>query len=357
MKKILTIISVYTFITALFAYSVYQLYQSDIPITANFKQELLAEPILPTGYPWSVRSIDTQVITKHWEKVPRESIRNQISLLKSLGVNYIAIATPYNKPQDMKMWADEIHNQGLNVWFRSHWNEWEGVNKAPNVMTPRESLQKTKQFIVSNPTLFKEGDAFTVTVEPEQAGIGLGKKFASWDEYRSYLLNQITTANEGFEQIGLYPKIHTNWLSTNGWVVENVLTQDVVDKLGIIVIDHYSPQSRTIGALDNPDDIAKQMSSDLDFYYSKWKKPIMLGEWGYQIYQDTDDPHQAETIQKVLTALSTKDYLVGMNYWSHMGHHSKIIDDHQGGNLTLRPSAQVLKDLYTATSSAIVKSN
>ena len=33
-------------------------------------------------------------------------------------------------------------------------------------------------------------------------------------------------------------------------------------------------------------ELAKKMSDDLDKFYDLWGKPILLGEWGYQIFQD-----------------------------------------------------------------------
>src|SRR5947207_512467 len=79
-----------------------------------------SQPILPSLKTWNVKSIDTQVVSKHWINVPKNSIHDQITLLKNLGVNYVAIATPYDRVDEMKTWTDEIHAQGLHVWFRSH---------------------------------------------------------------------------------------------------------------------------------------------------------------------------------------------------------------------------------------------
>lgn len=135
---------------------------------------------------WSVRSIDTQVISKHWPDVSYDAVREQVAMLKALGANYIAIGTPYDRDDDLKLWVDEIHLQGMHVWFRSHWAEWEGDDGRPATLSPEEYLSKTDSFIKNNPDLFLPGDAFTVAVEAEQVGVGLGKRFLTWDEYRNF---------------------------------------------------------------------------------------------------------------------------------------------------------------------------
>lgn len=328
-------------------YTGYQLKQAQ-PLQAfnSNSVDSFVEPSLPIESPWSIRSIDTQIISKYWPNVPSESIKEQVTLLKNLKVNYIAIDTPYDKKDELYKWANEIHNQHLHIWFRSHWDNWEGNDGKPASMTPQEYLDKTEEFIRSNPDLFKEGDSFTLAVEPEQTGVGLGKKFRDWNEYRQFILNEVIYANKGFKSINFEGKIYTNWISVNGWVVQNEFNTNLVSKLGLIVIDHYSKQSNTIGLLDQPNKIASDMSSDLDSFHAQWNTPILLGEWGYQIYQDTDDITQAAAVQEVFNMLKTKQYLIGVNYWSHMGNHSRLIDDKYGSNLTYRKSATVIGQMY-----------
>lgn len=295
---------------------------------------------------WSIKSIDTQIVSKYWLNLSKESIQNQVTLLKMLNVNYIAIDTPYDREADLQNWADEIHRQGLHVWFRSHWDNWEGDDSKPASMLPQDYLEQTEKFIEKYPTLFKAGDSFTVAIEPEQVGVGLGKDFRDWDQYKTFLLNEIVYANDGFKKIGLDHKVYTNWLSTNAWVAQNIFTKDLVDKIGIIVIDHYSAQSKTLGAFEDPITYSNSMSNDLDNLYKKWKKPILVGEWGYQIYQDTSEDLQATVINEVISKIKEKPYIIGLNYWAHMGNHSRIIGDENGSKLTYRKAAIILKDVF-----------
>src|SRR3990170_8306941 len=263
-KSLLKTINLYLLIFVVFLLSVFDIFRSDKKYSAvTLSENAFLEPALPSGrLPWSVRSIDTQVISKHWPKVTRDSVREQVGLLKDLGVNYIAVDTPYDRLEDLRVWAEEIHRLGINVWFRSHWTGWEGDEGAPNIMSPEEYLEETGKFIVNNPNLFLEGDAFTMAVEAEQVGVGIGRKFLTWDEYRDFLLAEIAVANDAFSEIGLGGKIHTNWLSLNGWVAMNRLTQNLVEKLELIVVDHFVGQSQTFGELEDIDTLVGKTVND-----------------------------------------------------------------------------------------------
>src|SRR5258708_615410 len=160
------------------------------------------------------------------------------------------------------------------------------------------------------------GDCFTMAVEPEQVGIGLGLRFLNWDAYRKFLLDQVSIANIAFKEIGLKGKIYTNWISVNGWVVENQFTFPLVKNLGLITIDHYVDQSKTIGDYSDAKTTVQQTISDLDGFHAKWNVPILVGEWGYQIFQNVPDNLQANVINKMFEAFKSRNYIVGVNYWA-----------------------------------------
>jgi hypothetical protein len=217
-------------------------------------------------------------------------------------------------------------------------------------MKPDEYLDKTYTFIINNPDLFSEGDSFTVCMEAEEGGVGLGKRFLNWDEYKNFLLKEIYTANNAFNKIGMNGKVYTNWLSVNGWIVENIFDEAMVNKIGLITVDHYVNQTETIGKMDNSDDIVDQTVKDLNSYYEKYKVPILLGEWGYQIFQPVSDVNQANVINKMFMRLRTLNYLVGVNYWTHMGNSASIFGDEYGSNLTPRLGAEVLRYYFNPMS-------
>jgi hypothetical protein len=170
-----------------------------------------------------------------------------------------------------------------------------------------------------------------------------GTDVYDWYSYNKFVIDQIDVADMAFSDIGLEGKIHTNWISMNGWVVDNGLEKDTVEKMGVITVDHYPNQK----ILLPPTTAAENLGADLDRMYSKWGKPIILGEWGYNIEQEVSDTDQLEVISKTLEILSAKGYLIGLNYWSHMGNSSRLISDKEGSNLSLRPAAYSLKDFFT----------
>jgi len=289
-----------------------------------------------------IKSIDTQIVSKHWNMEDPEIIKQQITDLRDLGANYIAVSTPYDNHGELKLWADAIHKAGLNVWFRSHWLNWEGDDNHPSDMTMREYLIKTSEFIRSNPTLFEENDAFTVCVEPEQAFVARKTNVYDWRAYNQFVRDQIETANLAFSEIKLPGKIYTNWISMNGWVVENGLEKETVEKMGVITVDHYTNQKVILP----PSEFARDLKTDLERIYKKWEKPIILGEWGYNIEQEVSDYEQRAVVSESLQGLRDLDFLVGVNYWAHMGNSSRLIDDRQGTPISYRPAALELKAYY-----------
>lgn len=347
MKKNLTNFAViYSVLSASLFISLYGIADSLTGFRPNAPVDYIQPAISFGQYPWTIRSIDTQVVSKHWPNVPDEAIAEQVEMIRELGANYVAVGTPYDKVEQLRSWVEHIHGAGMNVWFRSHWLEWEGEGGRPAAMSPEDYLEATARFIRSNPDLFKPGDAFTVAVEAEQVGVGLGYRFLTWDDYRKFLLDQITVANSAFSDIGLSGEIHTNWLSVNGWVVENQFTSELVEKIGLIVVDHFVGQSNTIGELEDLDAMVDTTIRDLDRFYEKWNVPIMLGEWGYQIFQPVSDERQSEAVRKMFSKLRTREYLVGVNYWVHMGNTASIIGDEYGANLNYRDAAYMIKAFY-----------
>jgi len=306
-------------------------------------EEAVESNLLPPNMGLQVRSIDTQIVSKHWDGMDRASIAAQVRLIKDLNANYVAISTPYDRPATLTMWTEEIHKAGLNVWFRSHWLEWEGDEGHESTMTEEEYLARTKEFIIAHPAIFRENDAFTVCVEPEQIFVAKRANFFDVNRYNQFVSDQIDVANEAFTNIGLGGKIHTNWVSMNGWVVLNGLKRDTVKKLGVITVDHYPDQDGPYSSAE----LAKSLRDDLDLMYNKWRKPIILGEWGYNIKREVPEDEQRLVVKESLDYLTSAPYLLGINYWAHIGNTSRIIDDTAGKNYELRPAAYVLKDYFS----------
>lgn len=306
---------------------------------------MLPSPQAAAASTWQIRSIDTQIISKCWNNVSKGNIDQQVSMLKSLGVNYIAIGTPYDRPVEMQKWVESIHAAGLNVWFRSHWLSWEGDEGQAKNMTSDNYLSQTYQFILNHPDFFRAGDSFTMNVEAENAGVGSDQPFGDWNAYRTFLVSEIDLANNAFAQIGLGGQVATNWLSMNGWIVENALDAATVAKMGMITVDHYSNQGFE-STLVPISQLASDMSTDLDRFHSKWNVPIMIGEWGYNINGEISDEIQQQAVAAVYRVFAEKPYLYGVSYWDHMGNQTRIINDSGGVPTGFRPAAETIKNYF-----------
>jgi len=306
----------------------------------NYNSGIVSASMKSSGL--QVKSIDTQIVSKHWQITDRELVRQHVKEIQSMGVNYVAISTPYDHPDQLKIWSEEIHNRGLNVWFRSHWLDWEGDEGHESKMTMRDYLLRTNEFIKANPSLFKENDAFTMCVEPEQVYVARKIEVSDWSSYNRFVIDQIEQSNLAFDAIGLAGKVHTNWISMNGWVVENGLQKETVDKMGVITVDHYQNQIETMPS----EEFASLLESDLKKIYEKWRKPIILGEWGYNIEREVSDFEQESVVNDITKRFAKMDFIIGLNYWAHAGNSSRLISDVYGSDLTFRKAAYTLMRYY-----------
>ncbi|MFA7253158.1 MAG: hypothetical protein WC107_01225 [Patescibacteria group bacterium] len=335
----------------------YQIKATDGSKVSDFSNAITilvpAVVIPPTNSKWQAQSIDSQVMSKYWAISDDNQIRRLVLADKAIGAKQIAISINYNNYPLMRKWADIIHSEGLNVWFRAHWDEWDSWEKPEikNGITNIEYLKRTKQFILDHPELFRAGDAFTMCVESENAawwtGIDHGA-FTGWESWRAFTRNQVIYANEAFSQIGLGGKIKTNWINMNGWVAWNVLDQATVNVIGQLTLDHIIDWTDDTGTYVNA--LFKGNGNGFygyDEYYNKWKVPMMAGEWGYSTFNQSMDPnHQAELAAAVLKEFSARGYIIGMNYWIDVGHASRLFDTANLLDYTPRPIANIIKQYY-----------
>jgi len=304
---------------------------------------------------WTAKSIDSQVMSKYWAVSDDNQIASLVRANKALGAKQIAVSINFDNYALLKKWADIIHAEGLNVWFRGHWNAWDTWEKQEiqNGITSTVYLSQTKQFILSHPELFRAGDAFTMCVESENAawwtGIDRGA-FTGWESWRDFTRKQVTESNDAFNKIGLGGKIYTNWINMNGWVTWNVLDQYTVDTVGQLTIDHIIDWTDDTNTYTNA--LFKGNGNGFygyDDYYNKWHVPMMAGEWGYSTYNQSIDPnHQKELANAVFSEFSKRNYIIGMNYWIDVGHASRLFDTSNLLDYTRRPVSDVIYQYYKA---------
>lgn len=304
---------------------------------------------------WQVKSIDSQVMSKYWAISDDNQIRHLVEADKALGAKQIAVSINYDNYTLLKKWADIIHSEGLNVWFRGHWNDWDSWEKEniKSGIKANEYLARTKQFITSHPELFRAGDAFTMCVESENAawwtGIDNGP-FNGWEDWRSFTRNQVLMSNDAFAEIGLGGKVHTNWINMNGWVAWEAMDQYTVNVIGQLTLDHI---------IDWTDDTNTYVNSlfggntsngfkGYDDYYNKWHVPMMAGEWGYSTFNQNMDPNQQkELAAAVFAGFAQRSYIIGVNYWIDVGHASRLFDTPNLLDYQRRPIADVIDQYFT----------
>jgi|GEM_PF-1031087 len=306
---------------------------------------------------WTAKSIDSQVMSKYWQITDANQIRSLVRADKLLGAKQIAVSTNFDYYDALKVWADVIHSEGLNIWFRGHWNDWDSWEKEEikNGISGDEYIARTKQFIISHPELFRAGDVFTMCVESENAawwsGIDNGP-FRGWVDWNNFTRRQVTEANDAFARIGLGGKVTTNWINMNGWVAWNALEQSTADTLGQITLDHIIDWTDDIDTYSNALFSGKTFADGgrfygYDEYYAKWNKPMMAGEWGYSTYNQDIDPQQQKSLaQRIFDEFSKRSWFVGLNYWIDVGHASRLFDTENLLDYVRRPIADVVDNYF-----------
>lgn len=289
-------------------------------------------------YIWRVRSIDTMKTSRDMARAELAnpsfdaSIEHEISLIKGLGANYVAIDTPYDDEflPYLKRWVRIARKHDLKIWYRGNFSRYEGWFGNPKNMSPDELLVETKQFIMGHKELFEDGDIFDPCPECENAG--------HWPQpgrdadYNSFVKKKHKALQESFEAIN--KKVIYNWNSIIGGRAKEVLTQSTFDYLdNVVAIDHY---------VSDPSSYREYVE-----YFHKHRTNTVISEFGAPI-PTTHGPftpqQQAEFIKHTLDILySKKANISGVNYWVlSLGTTALYNPDYSP-----RPVAQVVKDYYS----------
>jgi hypothetical protein len=315
--------------------------------TADYSQPTLPDAAAPKKG-WHINSVDAQITSRYWDQSSIK-IANEVASIAALGVNYIAIAAPYNRPKYFKAWADAIHAAGLKVWYRANWNGWEGQNGWTPYMSTSEYLTRTYKFIIDNPTIFQSGDMFSVCVEPNNAndaGNPAFKTSGSFDitKYNQFLKDQVRYANKAFSDASI-TGVHT-WAtcpslslidlagqildSGDAGNVSGIHDSDVTTYFGgRVAIDHYLNSN-----IRKTNSYWTKYSSDLDKVHTAFPNAkIMIGEWGYHTETDYGEQEQHDVYDQVSTILRTKPYVIGVNFWNHMAQPQSSLFTDSAGNI------------------------
>ncbi len=289
---------------------------------------------------WKYQCIDTMKVSRDEARsLPGSSklaaeVDFQVATIKSLGANCIAIGTPYDEEfiPYLKFWVRKARQNNVHVWFRGNWSSWEGWFDHKKDLTPQKHIELTRQFILSHPDLFENGDIFTPAPEAENAWPN-GSAGNDKDAFRQFLIKEYQVSQNAFDQIG--KNVETNWLSMSGGVAKNVLDQNTVDAIGdTVTLDHY---------VTDPEDMANY----INYFKNNYHANVVIGEFGAPIPDlngDMDENQQAAFVEKLLHELYVNRASIhAINYWTLTDSSTSIYSSstHQP-----RKVAQVIKSYF-----------
>lgn len=264
----------------------------------------------------------------------------EMKIIKSLGANCVAIATPYDAEflPYLTKWVKAARKEKLHVWFRGNFSGWEGWFGYPKITSTEDELTRLRTFITSQPQLFADGDIFTGTPEAENGGPFGQITPAQYPAYRQFLIDQNNVEQKAFNENNKH--VITNWFSMNGDIARNMYDQPTLTAIGnLVTVDHYIKQ---------PTD----MSDIITFFKSTHNSNFVLGEFGAPVPdlngQMTED-QQANFVDKVFQELYQKrDTVLGINYWDFYDGSTALMNNDQ----TPRKVTQIIKKYFDP---AIVK--
>ena len=286
---------------------------------------------------WEIQAVDTMKVSRDTarENMSNEAIRAEIRAIKEVGATHVGIATPYDEEfyPLLQRWVDITREEGLLVWFRGNFSGWEGWFGYPKDLTREQHLSKTKNFILSHPNLFQDGDSFSPCPECENGGDGDPRFTRDFAGFNQFLVDQREISQEAFKTID--KDVHTNWFSMNGDIAREVLTPETVAKTGgIVTVDHY------VGSLE-------RMERDLINLHEQHNAKIILGEFGAPIPDlqgDLTENEQAAYVDELFQIFYRhRDKILGMNYWTGRFASTSIFNP----DLSPRLAAEVVKSYFS----------
>jgi hypothetical protein len=271
---------------------------------------------------WQFQSIDTMKYSRDLSREKRNDpsfahvVDAQMTAIANTGATYVAIDTPYDDEFGpmLRMWVRAARRHHLHVWFRGNWSGWEQWFGYPK-MDKKTHIAKTKEFILTNGTLFEDGDVFTSCPECEN-GAGSVQSFEEIAAHRQFLIAEYTVTKEAFAQID--KRVASNYYSMNGDLAVALMDPETTKALdGIVVVDHY---------VRDPNELAR----DVQGIAKKSGGKVVLGEFGAPIpdlHGAMNPQQQAQWLQEALSKLSTVKELEGVNYWVNVGGSTAIWDE------------------------------
>lgn len=300
-----------------------------------------------TSGSWPIQSVSSMKETKDRVCGQRDQdfIGKWVDKAKELGVNYVALETPYDNPscgnseEYTQKWIEVIRSHGLSVWHRHMPLSFEGIYDVAKAKG--DYLAFIENYIKNHASFFQEGDIFTPIPEPQNGGISgityCAQNLCIFDnkeQFNEWLRKSIDVAANAFNQIGLSGKIKIGFFGFDGFVAwgsnnpdwQGILEDSTIAKMGNITIDHY------------PELIGQSMEQGLDELQARYPGiPIVIGEWGSAGTQNVEDQ-----VKNSMRA-AKRPGIVGFNYWHlGMGGNEALIND----DFSLRPQFDEVQKFF-----------
>ena len=310
-----------------------------------------------TALPAFIASVDTMKdsmdTSAPHNQISDAAIASDVNLAATMNLTHITVDTFMDYPDYMLRWINAVRATGKHVWFRVHFNAWEGNNGAAASMTPSQYIAAEDTFIRAHPTFFQPGDIADFNPEPENSpywektyGNGWGSinaPNAATDEFNRFQVAVTDTADTALEAVGIHGVI-TTIRSTNAWwpLHPKSYYPSTVARMGNVAIDTY-PDS----GITDPTQAAQARVNEMQQVWNTVQVPIIVAEMGYDIHHPVDDQTQANVIMAELSAMDKLPYLKGINYWVGAGvsDPSRLFAGTRG-NWQLRPAGIVLSNFY-----------
>jgi hypothetical protein len=275
-----------------------------------------------TSGSWEIQSVSSMKESKDriCGQRNQDFINRWVAKAKELGVNYVAVETPYDSPacgssvDYTNKWISAIRANGLRVWHRHMPLAFEGIYDTPK--QKGDYFNMITSYIKNNRDMFREGDIFTPIPEPQNGGIsGISHcafgvcVFDSREQFNKWLRDAIDVSESAFREIGLGGKMKIGYYGFDGFIAwgsnnpdwNGILEDATIQKMGNLAIDHY------------PELIGQTMDQGLREVMERYPGvPIILSEWG--------SAGSGNVEQQVLNSMGAakRPGVVGFNYW-HMG--------------------------------------
>lgn len=266
---------------------------------------------------WPIQSVDTLKTSRDkarielYNKEFDNEIEKEVKAIKHLGANYITIDTPYDEEfrPYLERWIRISRENGLKIWFRGNWSNWEGWFGYQKNLSPEEHIIKTRNFITSNPHLFNDGDIFESCPECENSEYWLPTVVNK--EFNEFNRNQISSNRDAFKKINKKVITNINIIALDQTVNSPALMEEkfknFAEKKNKVLISNFATPIPLNSSMNSESEHAKLVESIFEEFYK------------------------------------AKDTIIGINYQASTGGATAILND----DLTPRESYDIVRNYYT----------